>query len=596
LPATDGEAANCIFATDVEGLVHVVHQDGFYVQSLLADGRRNPPPGPDVLRVENFSGSILTHPQTKKHYLCISSEQAGHVFEIKGLETIKTTPPEKLTLPSPALPAAALTAREKGEYVIKRAPPGARTGEQNAVPNYGVNWTQDVVPLLVYRDGKLAAELRLLYDDRMLYVRAEVLSDPPYRNSTIAKGDKGFRYAHLSGDTVELLLGLDAAADAKRIQPVKGDLRVVFADSWPHNRGVACQQPVLGGEKGNPFTYEGASGKATLEDASFWSDKDGVRASWSAPLHRNGYTLDLAIPLDRLRLKGGNVPALAGRRIRFDAGVTWGEPFGKDRVKAYWRGQNPKMLVTDDLAAETQLHPDGWGWAVFDEQQPPATGHALAALKVSQPPSLDGKSEDWKNAEAASIPGPAGEAGSVRAAYDDENFYAVVQVSDGTPLKNRSAAPELLFKGGDMVAFAFGPAGGQGALQKAAFAKVNDKQTVKMLYRPQSAEKKPYTFKSPVGTVTFDYVAPLAEGNVRLAAKGDGYVAGVAIPWKLLGYTPKPGLQIPFDVQIVFSDAGGNTNAYVAWWHSRSAESGCTVDIPTEAKLYPDQWGKLVLK
>src|SRR5207253_303999 len=51
----DGELANCMFVSDVEGLVHIVHKDGFYVQSLFHDMNKPGTPGPQLLSVENFS-------------------------------------------------------------------------------------------------------------------------------------------------------------------------------------------------------------------------------------------------------------------------------------------------------------------------------------------------------------------------------------------------------------------------------------------------------------------------------------------------------------------------------------------------------------
>ena len=82
-----------------------------------------------------------------------------------------------------------------------------------------------------------------------------------------------------------------------------------------------------------------------------------------------------------------------------------------------------------------------------------------------------------------------------------------------------------------------------------------DGKPVATLYRPQSAAQQPYTFKSPVSSVTFDYVAPLKEAKVVLRSEKGGYVAEIAVPWSALGYTAQPGRAIPFDVQVIFSDA-----------------------------------------
>ena len=43
---------------------------------------------------------------------------------------------------------------------------------------------------------------------------------------------------------------------------------------------------------------------------------------------------------------------------------------------------------------------------------------------------------------------------------------------------------------------------------------------------------------------------------------------------------------------MIFSDAAGQTNASTAWWHSGGGAPTTTVDLPTEARLYPALWGK----
>ncbi len=220
----------------------------------------------------------------------------------------------------------------------------------------------------------------------------------------------------------------------------------------------------------------------------------------------------------------------------------------------------------------------------------------MTALGVVRAPHLAPGDVRWAEVPSVPIAGPVGPIATLQAAWNEQAFLARVHVRDTSPLKNSATAPELLFKGGDAVGFTFGaPGGGKGGEQKVLFALVGDVLCA-TLYRPVSKEKRPYTFKSPVGEVTFDYVAPLgAPVPFRLARDGDGYTLEANVPWTLLGLSPAAGMELPFDVEIVFSDAAGSANAYVAWWHSRSADAAATFDIPTEAKLYPAEWGKLLL-
>jgi len=45
-----------------------------------------------------------------------------------------------------------------------------------------------------------------------------------------------------------------------------------------------------------------------------------------------------------------------------------------------------------------------------------------------------------------------------------------------------------------------------------------------------------------------------------------------------------------------FATTGGAKNALTAWWRSVSADAHANNDIPTEIRLYPAEWGQLLLK
>jgi hypothetical protein len=331
--------------------------------------------------------------------------------------------------------------------------------------------------------------------------------------------------------------------------------------------------------------------------------RNGLTYLWSGQALFIGYALQTHIPWATLLPAGMKLADLRGKRFKLDAGVTWALPLAGGKpdpksVRAYWQGKDPAMQASPaaDWATAARLTPAGWGWATLADGQPAPSTAEITATRVAQPMSLEGKAEDWDAIKAVEIPGPLGPTGSCKVAYDDQRLYAMVRVMDASPMRNGAATPELLFKGGDMVAFTFGTVNGQGVNQKLAFGVMRSGDPPRMLYRPVSAVKQPYTFKSPVGEVTFDYVGCAREAQVKYQQFPDGYLARMAIPWTLLGYTPAAGMHIPFDIQLNFSDMAGSQNAYVAWWHSRNAESAANYDIPTEAKLYPREWGQLVLK
>ena len=212
-------------------------------------------------------------------------------------------------------------------------------------------------------------------------------------------------------------------------------------------------------------------------------------------------------------------------------------------------------------------------------------------VRTVKPKSVTGDAADWDALRAEhAVVGAYGTVAGFKCAYDADHFYAWVRVRDESPLKNDSNVIEELFKGGDAIGFCFGPAGKKGANQRILAALVQGKPVVLAL-RPQSAQKKPYTFRS-VGSVTLDYVAPLADAEASFVKAADGYVARVRLPWKSLGISPDDAAEIPFDVQVILSDAAGSTNAATAWWHSEGQGPLATTDLATEARLYPQYWGK----
>ncbi len=213
-------------------------------------------------------------------------------------------------------------------------------------------------------------------------------------------------------------------------------------------------------------------------------------------------------------------------------------------------------------------------------------------VKVAKPVPLEQPAQ-WPVISAVQqMATSGGESARWTACYDMTNLYLLVRVHDDSPLKNSASPfdPAMMLKGGDAVSFFFGPFDGHGQQQRIMAANLGGKPIV-VEYRPTSANKKPYTFASPVSTYVMDYVAALPQARAAFTQTDDGYTAGVAIPWRVLGYQPVDGLEFPFDAQVIFSDPAGTKNIATAWWHSRGNGPACTVDLPTEAHLYPDFWG-----
>lgn len=89
----------CVMVQDITGWFHVVHKDGFYVQSLLDDPypKGNRTAGPTLLESDIYQSSVAVDPKTKKLYLYVSNNQAALVFEIRNLDSINVQLPKTFT-------------------------------------------------------------------------------------------------------------------------------------------------------------------------------------------------------------------------------------------------------------------------------------------------------------------------------------------------------------------------------------------------------------------------------------------------------------------------------------------------------------------
>lgn len=232
----------------------------------------------------------------------------------------------------------------------------------------------------------------------------------------------------------------------------------------------------------------------------------------------------------------------------------------------------PRLLAFAFLAASTAF----------------ANPYEIAPLASA--PTLDGKPAEWTALPALPLTGDMGPA-TARLARDAAHFYAFVEVADSSPLRNSSLQPQEMLKGGDAVALYFNhPDTGP---QRVILGKLEG-DTVIYVHRPKSDLKQPHVFSSPVGSVAFDYVGPLPGARAAFNVTPTGYTAEIALPWAALGFRSLPET-FGFDLQVIFSDPAGSSNVSYAWLHATESPGHTIEDLPSEAALYPDTWGRAVL-
>lgn len=161
---------------------------------------------------------------------------------------------------------------------------------------------------------------------------------------------------------------------------------------------------------------------------------------------------------------------------------------------------------------------------------------------------LDGSRAEWPSVPAARIGADGlvqgrdanGLEAAFRLAWDDVNLYLFVEVSDPTPLKN-SQEPKDIWNGDAIELFI-----GHEDLGQGGSLKYSDRQ---ILIRGAKSDKANVYFgNAPKQVAAQSIVVPNLDGK--------GYTIEAAIPLEGLGFVPKEGQEILFDLGVDDSDTG----------------------------------------
>ncbi|MDD4921703.1 MAG: hypothetical protein PHS30_04390, partial [Bacteroidales bacterium] len=223
----------------------------------------------------------------------------------------------------------------------------------------------------------------------------------------------------------------------------------------------------------------------------------------------------------------------------------------------------------------------------------------------TKPISIDGKLEDWADAEWVEIDkrGVRANFNSNSKPYDVTGAVAVegnrlcVAYKTGDPdlLKNTGEMPTAPFKTGGALDLMIGADSNAKADRQAPVAgdmrllvTIIKGKTQALLYRAvvpgtKLADKVP--FSSPWRTITFDQVEDVSS-QLSFAKNKDGdYEFSLSLG--VLGLKPVAGMSIKGDIGILRGD-GTQTFARVYW---SNKGTGIVSDVPEEAQLAPALWG-----
>jgi len=192
-------------------------------------------------------------------------------------------------------------------------------------------------------------------------------------------------------------------------------------------------------------------------------------------------------------------------------------------------------------------------------------------------------------------------------AWDERNLYAAWEVADDTPWVNGADAPEFLYARGDTVDLQLGT--DPRANPQRDKAEVGDLRLsigpfqgrpTAVIYRRAVADprqKRPMAFNSGVyKNYVMESVAFPAEVRiqVKVEAERKRYVAEAAIPWDVIGASPRAGLVLRGDMGVTHGNRAGNDTVLRSYWSNTG--TGLVSDEVEELMMVPKAWGEIALQ
>jgi hypothetical protein len=226
--------------------------------------------------------------------------------------------------------------------------------------------------------------------------------------------------------------------------------------------------------------------------------------------------------------------------------------------------------------------------------------------RAPQPPKIDGSPSDWREVPAMKLERVGSPAvGTAKLQYDDTRLYVLFEVEDESPWRNRGKDYIRLFKTGDAVDLQLSTAPATANRQRGTllgtdvrllFSQVGGKPVMVLMkpIDPDAPEERRVIYRSPVGERAFDRVEVMSDVELKVRVSDRGYCVEGAVPLGAIGLSPEPGVTLPADVGFISSDADGTINTARTYWSNK--QTNLVSDEPSEAWLYPANWGELAFE
>ncbi|OGV36091.1 MAG: hypothetical protein A2X48_17665 [Lentisphaerae bacterium GWF2_49_21] len=331
------------------GRFFILTNDGFYLDEMFRDVRMGGARDDMLIGGEAFGGFFGKSDKDGKYYL-ITGSSGYRIYQIEGLDKIKRSSGE-ITVTQEQLISCdrKFKARrsEKADDVVGIA---LRMDKKPVIDGKDGEWPK--TNSLKWDAGVFKPDARICWDSENLYLYYKVKDESPWVNT-----GKDWQSLFKTGDSVDLQIGTDAAADQRRKGPVPGDIRLLIAPNGEANIAVLYRHRLKNGDKGSPVKFTSPWRSETVDDVRrIENAKIAVQRSESE------YMVEVSIPLAELGLKPGPENYIA------DVGVIFGDDEGTiNLLRSYW--SNKATGLVNDVPGEIMLSPDMWGKIKFEGEK-----------------------------------------------------------------------------------------------------------------------------------------------------------------------------------------------------------------------------------
>lgn len=347
-------ALGTVFAMHANmGRLYLMTTDGLFVAAVFQDCRmggeawpKQARPGASLRGVtmgsEWFGGHFFQSTKTGDYFL-IAGFTAYNLIKLTGFDTLRAIPGQTVNVRPADLEVAVEAAQRR---LTPAAPPSPlRITRLTAPPPLDGRLTGFSKESFVsWSAGPYQLRAALAVDSTNLYLAYDVSGD----DNPMVNHGKDVNQLFVTGDSVDLQLGTDPAADPTRPMAALGDLRLLI--SVFENRPVAVLYRWKVKDGRQPVTF-------TCPWRSHTVDRVDVlpEARVNVARRGGGYNLEAAVTLASL----GFTPK-PGQDHKLDLGVIFSDAKGDNRAaRVYWSNKATGLVA--DVPGEIMPAPQLWG-------------------------------------------------------------------------------------------------------------------------------------------------------------------------------------------------------------------------------------------